>query len=81
VVCLDDMVVVTMILPSSLNQDENAFITKNLPSAHDTFGSNLNDDDDNDIPFNLGIATVLFFKSNCSICIITYLDMFNNINL
>ena len=39
-------------LPSSMNQDENAFITKNLPSAHDAFGSNLNvDDDDDEMPF------------------------------
>ncbi|MES2241059.1 MAG: replicative DNA helicase [Bacteroidota bacterium] len=38
-------------LPSSMNQDENAFITKNLPSPHEAFGSNLNDDDDDDMPF------------------------------
>ena len=39
-------------LPSSMNQDDNPFITKNLPSANDAFGSNLNDpDDDIDVPF------------------------------
>jgi replicative DNA helicase len=40
-------------LPSSMNQEDNPFITKNLPSANDAFGSNLNDfDDDSDVPFN-----------------------------
>ena len=39
-------------LPSSMNQDDNPFITKNLPSANEAFGSNLNDDDDDsDVPF------------------------------
>ena len=38
-------------LPSSMNQDDNSFITKNLPSANEAFGSNLNDDDDNEMPF------------------------------
>ncbi|MNE94023.1 hypothetical protein D3C80_1919400 [compost metagenome] len=39
-------------LPSSMNHDESSFITKNLPSANDAFGSNLNhDDDDSDVPF------------------------------
>ena len=39
-------------LPSSMNQDENSFITKNLPSANEAFGSNLNNlDDDSDVPF------------------------------
>lgn len=38
-------------LPSSMNQDDNSFITKNLPSPHEAFGSNLNDDDDDDMPF------------------------------
>ncbi|MFV8354391.1 replicative DNA helicase [Flavobacterium sp. XS2P14] len=39
-------------LPSSMNQEDNPFITKNLPSANDAFGSNLNDfDDDSDVPF------------------------------
>lgn len=39
-------------LPSSMNQDDNPFITKNLPSANEAFGSNLNDDDeDSDVPF------------------------------
>jgi replicative DNA helicase len=35
-----------------MNQEDNPF-TKNLPSANDAFGSNLNDfDDDSDVPFN-----------------------------
>jgi len=39
-------------LPSKMNHDDNPFITKNLPSANDAFGSNLNDDDDDsDVPF------------------------------
>ncbi|KQO33053.1 replicative DNA helicase [Flavobacterium sp. Leaf82] len=39
-------------LPSKMNHDENPFITKNLPSANEAFGSNLNDDDDDsDVPF------------------------------
>lgn len=39
-------------LPSSMNSDDNPFITKNLPSANEAFGSNLNDDDDDsDVPF------------------------------
>lgn len=40
-------------LPSSMNQDESAFITKNLPSANEAFGSGFNDDDDDDsdMPF------------------------------
>jgi replicative DNA helicase len=39
-------------LPSSMNQDDNPFITKNLPSPHEAFGSNINDDDDDsDMPF------------------------------
>ncbi|NRS89123.1 replicative DNA helicase [Flavobacterium sp. 7E] len=39
-------------LPSSMNQDDNSAITKSLPSAHEAFGSNLNDeDDDDDMPF------------------------------
>ena len=39
-------------LPSKMNQDDNPFITKNLPSANEAFGSNLNDDDDDsDVPF------------------------------
>jgi replicative DNA helicase len=38
-------------LPSSMNQEDNSFITKNLPSA-DAFGSNLNDDEEeNEMPF------------------------------
>ena len=39
-------------LPSKMNADENTFITKNLPSANEAFGSNFNDDDDDsDVPF------------------------------
>ncbi|REG94174.1 replicative DNA helicase [Flavobacterium aquicola] len=40
-------------LPSSMNHDDNSFITKSLPSANEAFGSNFNndDDDDGDVPF------------------------------
>jgi replicative DNA helicase len=41
-------------LPSTMNlgQDDNPFITKNLPSANEAFGSNLNsNDEDSDVPF------------------------------
>ena len=40
-------------LPSKMNhEDTNPFITKNLPSPNEAFGSNLNDDDDDsDVPF------------------------------
>ncbi|WP_417939913.1 replicative DNA helicase [Flavobacterium sp. RS13.1] len=39
-------------LPSKMNHDDNQYITKNLPSANEAFGSNLNDDDDDsDVPF------------------------------
>jgi replicative DNA helicase len=40
-------------LPSKMNLDDNPFITKNLPSANDAFGSFSNemDDDNSDIPF------------------------------
>ncbi|WP_125723412.1 replicative DNA helicase [Flavobacterium ustbae] len=38
-------------LPSKMNHDDNPFITNNLPSANEAFGSNLNDDDDSDVPF------------------------------
>jgi replicative DNA helicase len=40
-------------LPSSMNHDESSFVTKNLPSANEAFGSNFNndDDDDGDVPF------------------------------
>lgn len=39
-------------LPSKMNQDENPFQTKNLPSAHEAFGSSSNSyDDDSDVPF------------------------------
>jgi replicative DNA helicase len=35
-----------------MNMDETAFITKNLPSANEAFGSNMNSfDDDSDVPF------------------------------
>jgi replicative DNA helicase len=41
-------------LPSSMNQEDNSFIKKNLPSAHDAFGSNLNDDEEeNEMPFKI----------------------------
>jgi replicative DNA helicase len=33
-----------------MNQDDNPFQTKSLPSAHELW-SNLNDDDDSDMPF------------------------------
>jgi replicative DNA helicase len=39
-------------LPSSMNDSANALITKNLPSANDAFGSNMNSPaDDDDVPF------------------------------
>jgi len=39
-------------LPSSMNDSANAFLTKNLPSANDAFGSNMNSPaDDDDVPF------------------------------
>lgn len=39
-------------LPSKMNHDDSSFVTKNLPSANEAFGSNLNDDDDDsDVPF------------------------------
>ncbi|UTN04343.1 replicative DNA helicase [Flavobacterium bizetiae] len=39
-------------LPSKMNHDDNPFVTKNLPSPNEAFGSNLNDDDDDsDVPF------------------------------
>ncbi|MDR6764681.1 replicative DNA helicase [Flavobacterium sp. 2755] len=40
-------------LPSKMNHDDNnPFITHNLPSPNEAFGSNLNDDDDDsDVPF------------------------------
>ncbi|MBN9286036.1 MULTISPECIES: replicative DNA helicase [Flavobacterium] len=39
-------------LPSRMNMDDNPFITKNLPSANEAFGSNMNSfDDDSDVPF------------------------------
>ena len=38
--------------PSKMNHDENPFLTKNLPSPNEAFGSNLNsNDDDSDVPF------------------------------
>jgi replicative DNA helicase len=51
-------------LPSSMNQEDNPFITKNLPSANDAFGSNLNFDDDSDVP--------LIVYCNCIICLNEY---------
>ena len=39
-------------LPSSMNQEDNGFITKNLPSANEAFGSGFNEDDEDDgMPF------------------------------
>ena len=38
-------------LPSSMNQDDNPFQTKNLPSANEAFGSNFSVRDDSDVPF------------------------------
>ena len=39
-------------LPSKMNHEDNPFLTKNLPSANEAFGSNLNNfDDDSDVPF------------------------------
>ena len=41
-------------LPSTMNtaQEDNPFQTKNLPTANEAFGSNLNEnDDDSDVPF------------------------------
>jgi len=39
-------------LPSKMNHDDNPFVTNNLPSPNEAFGSNLNDDDDDsDVPF------------------------------
>ena len=39
-------------LPSKMNMDETAFLTKNLPSANEAFGSNFNSNpDDSDVPF------------------------------
>ncbi len=40
-------------LPSTMNlaHDDNPFQTKNLPTANEAFGSNINSDDDSDVPF------------------------------
>jgi replicative DNA helicase len=38
-------------LPSKMNHDDNPFMTKNLPSPNEAFGSNINRDDDSDVPF------------------------------
>ncbi len=39
-------------LPSKMNHDDNPFMTKNLPSANEAFGSSSNsNDDDSDVPF------------------------------
>ena len=38
--------------PSKMNHDDNPFQTKNLPSANEAFGSNLNEkEDDDEMPF------------------------------
>ena len=39
-------------IPSGMNRDDNPFITPNLPSPNEAFGSNMNNfDDDSDVPF------------------------------
>ena len=39
-------------LPSKMNHEDNPFSIKTLPSAHEAFGSNINnDEDDSDVPF------------------------------
>ncbi len=40
-------------LPSTMNlaHDDNPFQTKNLPTINEAFGSNMNNDDDGDVPF------------------------------
>lgn len=39
-------------LPSKMNHDDNPFQTKNLPTANEAFGSNLNtNQDDSEVPF------------------------------
>ena len=39
-------------LPSKMNHDDNPFQTKNLPSPNEAFGSNFNEEEnDNDMPF------------------------------
>jgi len=39
-------------LPSKMNTQDAPFLTKNLPSANEAFGSNMNNgDDDGDLPF------------------------------
>ena len=39
-------------LPSKMNHDDNPFMTKNLPSPNEAFGSNINsNDDDSEVPF------------------------------
>ena len=51
---LEDYSVGDDYLPSTMNlgHDDNPFQTKNLPSANEAFGSNLNNfDDDSDVPF------------------------------
>jgi len=35
-----------------MNHDDNPFLTKNLPSPNEAFGSNINsNDDDSEVPF------------------------------
>jgi replicative DNA helicase len=49
---LDDFTTDISDFASRMNSDETSFITKNLPSAHEAFGSNMNDpEDDSDVPF------------------------------
>jgi replicative DNA helicase len=50
---LDDFSTPFDSLPSKMNLDDsNPFITQNLPTANEAFGSNMNvEDDDSDVPF------------------------------
>jgi replicative DNA helicase len=37
-----------------MNQEDNSFITKKFTICHDAFGSNLNDDEEeNEMPFKI----------------------------
>jgi hypothetical protein len=48
------IVVALMILPSSMNQDDNTFITKKICLLWpDAFSSNLNEDDDDEMLFSI----------------------------
>jgi replicative DNA helicase len=67
-------------LPSSMNQDDNPFQTKSLPSAHEAFGSNLDDDDDSDMPFR-NYQKPIFYRLFYSYCLFFYLVFENNSDL